>query len=232
MRRARFPLIFSGADDQQDADDQQPRDKKRKSAQPPAVEKSVRTVQTRTKIILQTTKSPAVETAYTEQSPLEQQWRLSSLFGIRNAANPTLDQPLSSVAGIEMDKPGYQEVVRAAKIHEVPVELALRVAKQESRGNCGAKSSGGRARRDAGHAAHRRQARLLEPPAERLPQRRRGRRQGAQAPAPAVGRRHQANLDRLQLRRALHVRPPLEITNGNSQLHQGRDAELEPFRET
>jgi len=141
--QSKVPVIFSGADDQRDADDQQPRDKKRKSAQPPAVEKSVRTVQTRTKIILQTTKSPAVETAYTEQSPLEQQWRLSSLFGIRNAANPTLDQPLSSVAGIEMDKPGYQEVVRAAKIHEVPVELALRVAKQESRGNCGAKSSAG-----------------------------------------------------------------------------------------
>ena len=42
-----------------------------------------------------------------------------------------------------MGKPGYQEVVRAAKIHQVPVHLALRVAKQESRGNCGAKSSAG-----------------------------------------------------------------------------------------
>jgi soluble lytic murein transglycosylase-like protein len=42
-----------------------------------------------------------------------------------------------------MAKPGYQEVIRAARMHQVPVDLALRVAKQESRGNCGAKSSAG-----------------------------------------------------------------------------------------
>ena len=68
---------------------------------------------------------------------------MSSLFGIRNAANPTLSESIPRVSDIEVQKSGYQEVIRAARIHQVPVDLALRVAKQESRGDCGAKSSAG-----------------------------------------------------------------------------------------
>jgi Transglycosylase SLT domain len=131
-----IPFIFSKVDKNQELEDQEPRYKVS------SVDKPRQKLKTRTKIILKTTETKTVETAYVEQTPLEEQWRLSSLFGIRNAAT-TLSQPIPSVSGIEMGKPGYQEVMRAAKIHQVPVDLALRVAKQESRGNCGAKSSAG-----------------------------------------------------------------------------------------
>lgn len=129
-------------DENQELEDQEPRYKKRKKIEVSSVDKPRQKLKARTKIILKTTETKTVETAYIEQTPLEEQWRLSSLFGIRNAAT-TLSQPIPSVSGIEMGKPGYQEVIRAAKIHQVPVDLALRVAKQESRGNCGAKSSAG-----------------------------------------------------------------------------------------
>ena len=138
-----IPFIFSKVDENQELEDQEPRYKKRKKIKVSSVDKPRQKLKTRTKIILKTTETKTVETAYTEQTPLKEQWRLSSLFGIRNAATPTLSQPIPSVSGIEMGKPGYQEVIRAAKIHQVPVDLALRVAKQESRGNCGAKSSAG-----------------------------------------------------------------------------------------
>ena len=138
-----IPFIFSRVDENQELDDQEPRDKKRKKIKVSSVDKPRQKLKTRTKIILKTTETKTVETAYIEQTPLKEQWRLSSLFGVRNAATPTLSQPISSVSGIDMGKPGYQEVIRAAKMHQVPVDLALRVAKQESRGNCGAKSSAG-----------------------------------------------------------------------------------------
>ena len=138
-----IPFIFSKVDEIQELEDQEPRYKKRKEIKVSSVDKPRQKPKTRTKIFLETTQTKTVKTAYTEQTPLKEQWRLSSLFGIRNAATPTLSQSIPSVSGIDMGKPGYQEVVRAAKIHQVPVHLALRVAKQESRGNCGAKSSAG-----------------------------------------------------------------------------------------
>ena len=138
-----IPFIFSRLDENQELDHQEPRDKKRKKIEVSSVDKPKQQLKTRTKIILKTTETKTVETAYTEQTPLKEQWRLSSLFGVRNADTPTLSQPISRVSGIDMAKPGYQEVIRAAKMHQVPVDLALRVAKQESRGNCGAKSSAG-----------------------------------------------------------------------------------------
>ena len=130
-----IPFIFSKVDENQDLKDQKPRSKVA------SVDKPRPTLKTRTKITLKTTETKTVETAYTEQTSLQEQWRLSNLFGIRNAA--TLSQPVARASGIEMEKPGYQEVIRAARIHQVPVDLALRVAKLESRGNCGAKSSAG-----------------------------------------------------------------------------------------
>ena len=130
-----IPFIFSTMDDNQELEDQEPRNKVS------TADKPRQKLKTRTKIILKTTETKTVETAYVEQTPLNEQWRLSSLFGIRSAS--TLSQSIPSVSGIEIGKPGYQEVIRAAKIHQVPVDLALRVAKQESRGNCGAKSSAG-----------------------------------------------------------------------------------------
>jgi Transglycosylase SLT domain len=140
-----IPFIFSKVDENQKLEDQEPLEKKRKKIKVASVDKPRQKLNTRTKIVLKTTETETVETAYSEPTPLREQWRLSSLFGIRNAnaADPTLSQPISGVTGIDMAKPGYQEVVRAAKIHQVPVALALRVAKQESRGDCGAQSSAG-----------------------------------------------------------------------------------------
>lgn len=43
--------------------------------------------------------------------------------------------------GIDLSQPGYKAVVEAAKEHGIPKELALRVAHQESKGKCNAKSS-------------------------------------------------------------------------------------------
>jgi len=138
-----IPFIFSKVDEIQELEVQEPRYKKRKEIKVSSVDKPRQKLETRTKIILKTTETKSVKTAYAEPTPLEEQWRLSSLFGISNAANPPLSQSIPRVSGIEMAKPGYQEVIRAAKIHQVPVDLALRVAKQESRGNCSAKSSAG-----------------------------------------------------------------------------------------
>jgi Transglycosylase SLT domain len=134
-----IPFIFSKVDEKQEPEHQEERKKLKVSS----VEEPRQKLKTRTKITLKTTETKTVETAYVEQAPLEEQWRLSSLFGIRDTATPTLSQRIPSASGIDMAKPGYQEVIRAAKIHQVPVDLALRVAKQESRGNCGAKSSAG-----------------------------------------------------------------------------------------
>jgi hypothetical protein len=138
-----IPFIFSKVDENEELEDQEPRYKNRKKTKVSSVDKPRQKLKSRTKIILKTTETKTIETAYIEQTPLKEQWRLSSLFGIRNAATPTLSQSIPSASGIDMGKTGYQEVIRAAKIHQVPVDLALRVAKQESRGNCGAKSSAG-----------------------------------------------------------------------------------------
>jgi soluble lytic murein transglycosylase-like protein len=126
-----IPVIFSKVDENQEPQDPEPRYKERKKTK------------TRTRIILETRRTKTVETAYAEPTPIEEQWRVSSLFGIRNAATPALSQSISRISDIEMGKSGYQEVIRAAKIHQVPVDLALRVAKQESSGDCGARSSAG-----------------------------------------------------------------------------------------
>jgi Transglycosylase SLT domain len=132
-----IPFIFSKVEENPEPKVQEPRKKVS------SVDKPAQKLKTRTKITLKTTETETVETAYVEQTPLKSQWRLSSLFGIRDAGTSTLSQSIPSMSGVEMAKPGYQEVIRAAKMHQVPVDLALRVAKQESRGNCGAKSSAG-----------------------------------------------------------------------------------------
>ena len=137
-----IPVIFSKVDEIQELEDQEPRSDKRKETKVSA-DRARQKPKAGTKIFLETTQTKTVKTAYTGQTPLEEQWRLSSLFGINNTGTPTLSQSVPRVSGIDMGKPGYQEVVRAARIHQVPVHLALRVAKQESRGNCGAKSSAG-----------------------------------------------------------------------------------------
>jgi hypothetical protein len=137
-----IPFIFSKVDEIQKLEYQEPRDEKRAEIKV-SVDKPGQKPKTRTKIILETKQTKTVKTAYAGQTPLEEQWRVSSLFGIGNAANPTVTQSVPRVSGIELAKPGYQEVIRAARMHQVPVDLALRVAKQESRGNCGAKSPAG-----------------------------------------------------------------------------------------
>jgi Transglycosylase SLT domain len=139
-----MPFIFSRMDEGQVLKDQELRDKKRKKIKVTTVDNLRQKPHTKTQIILKTPETQTIEKAYIEPAPVKEQWRLSSLFGIRNAdGTATLSQPISRVSGIDMAKPGYQEVIRAAKIHQVPVDLALRVAKQESRGNCGAISSAG-----------------------------------------------------------------------------------------
>ena len=135
-----IPFIFTKADDIQKLEYHEPDGEKREEVKVSA-DKSRQKPKTRAKIILETTKSRTVKTAYAGPAPLEEQWRLPSLFGIGNAA--TQSQSVPKVSGIDLAKPGYQEVIRAARMHQVPVDLALRVAKQESRGNCGAKSSAG-----------------------------------------------------------------------------------------
>jgi soluble lytic murein transglycosylase-like protein len=132
-----MPFIFSKLEEKREPVDQA------RPAKVSTVDRLIQKPKVRTKITVETTESRTVEKAYAEDAPLNEQWRLSSLFGIRNSDTPVLSQSVPRVSGIEMAKPGYQEVIRAAKIHQVPVELALRVAKQESRGNCGAKSSAG-----------------------------------------------------------------------------------------
>jgi Transglycosylase SLT domain len=135
-----IPFIFSKVGEIQELEYQEPRDERREEIKVSA-DKPKQKTKTRTKIILETTQTKTVKAAYTGQTPIEDQWRVSSLFGI--AAAPALSQSLPRVSGIDMAKPGYQEVIRAARMHQVPVDLALRVAKQESRGNCGAKSPAG-----------------------------------------------------------------------------------------
>jgi hypothetical protein len=135
-----IPFIFSKLDEIQELEYGEPRDEKREEIKV-SVGKPGQKPKTRTKIILETTKAKTVKTASAGQTPLEEQWRLPSLFGIGSATS--LSQPIPKVSGIDLAKPGYQEVIRAAKMHQVPVDLALRVAKQESRGNCGAKSPAG-----------------------------------------------------------------------------------------
>ena len=85
-----IPFIFSKVDEIQELEDQEPRYKKRKEIKVSSVDKPRQKLKTRTKIILKTTETKTVKTAYTEQTPLEEQWRLSSLFGISNAAPPSI----------------------------------------------------------------------------------------------------------------------------------------------
>ena len=75
-----IPFIFSKVDENEELEDQEPRNKVS------SVDKPRQKLKSRTKIILKTTETKTVETAYIEQTPLKEQWRLSSLFGIRNAA--------------------------------------------------------------------------------------------------------------------------------------------------
>jgi hypothetical protein len=138
-----IPISVIFSNEIQEPERQEPRYDKGKEIIIATGDKPRQKPQARTKIFLETTQTKTVQAGYTGKSSLEEQWRLSSLFGIGNDATPTLSQSIPRVSGIDMGKPGYQEVARAAKIHQVPVHLALRVARQESRGNCGAKSPAG-----------------------------------------------------------------------------------------
>jgi hypothetical protein len=66
---------------------------------------------------------------------------LSSLFS--NEFNGKLTGSVPKATGIDTSKEGYREVIKAAKEEGVPVDLALRVARQESGGNCSATSHAG-----------------------------------------------------------------------------------------
>ena len=86
----------------------------------------------REKIVLQTVSLPGVKTAaaYPTQS-----W-FSGLFTDRD---PPALKALEKT-NVNVNSQGYSEVVRAAKKHGVPVNLALKVAKKESGGVCNATS--------------------------------------------------------------------------------------------
>jgi soluble lytic murein transglycosylase-like protein len=92
----------------------------------------------RTKVVIER----SAELAYAEPQAVPQEkdsgggW-LASLFRRDNYDD------LPKISGIDMDKPGYREVYKAAKEEGVPLNLALRVAKQESGGNCNATSGAG-----------------------------------------------------------------------------------------
>lgn len=62
----------------------------------------------------------------------------AGLFGVSKAS-----AALPAVSGVDLSKPGYAAVKAAAKRHGVDVNLALRIAKQESRGRCSATSHAG-----------------------------------------------------------------------------------------
>jgi len=66
---------------------------------------------------------------------------LSSLFN--SEFNGKISGNIPKAKGIDTSKEGYREVIKAAKEEGVPVDLALRVAKQESGGNCSVTSHAG-----------------------------------------------------------------------------------------
>jgi hypothetical protein len=108
-------------------------DKRRKTDKAETTEEIVADKRSkRTKIVID---RDNVELAYAE--PDSKGGWLSTLF--RNDIQTTVPK----VKGIDMNKEGYQEVAKAAREHGVPVDLALRVARQESGGNCGATSHAG-----------------------------------------------------------------------------------------
>jgi hypothetical protein len=92
----------------------------------------------RTKVVIER----GAELAYAQPEVVPQEkdsgggW-LASLFRSDNYDD------LPKISGIDMNKPGYREVYKAAKEEGVPLNLALRVAKQESGGNCNATSGAG-----------------------------------------------------------------------------------------
>ena len=96
---------------------------------------------TRTKVVIErgaelAYAEPAAAPAATPQETGGGGW-LASLFR-RDGY-----EDLPKISGIDMNKPGYREVYHAAKEEGVPLNLALRVAKQESGGNCNATSRAG-----------------------------------------------------------------------------------------
>lgn len=93
--------------------------------------KAVKKTTKRTKIVIER----GAGLAYAEPET-KQNW-LASLF------NNEFQTTVPKVKGIDMNKEGYREVVKAAREHGVPVDLALRVAKQESGGNCSVTSHAG-----------------------------------------------------------------------------------------
>ena len=67
-----IPFIFSKVDEIQELEVQEPRQKKRKEIKVSSVNKQRQKLETRTKIILETTETKSVKTAYAEQAPLEE----------------------------------------------------------------------------------------------------------------------------------------------------------------
>src|SRR5262245_33161783 len=93
----------------------------------------------RTRVVIERAAVVAYAEPETEPEPqtVSKGGWLASLF-----RRDTYDD-LPKVSGIDTTKPGYQEVIKAAREEGVPLNLALRVAKQESGGNCNATSGAG-----------------------------------------------------------------------------------------
>src|SRR5262249_35776507 len=85
-----IPVIFSKLDENQEVDDPGAPDKQPKKSNASLADEPKQKLRTRTRIILETRRTKTVETAYGEPTPIAEQWRISSLFGIRNAASPAL----------------------------------------------------------------------------------------------------------------------------------------------
>src|SRR5262245_27851211 len=68
-----IPFIFSKVDENQELQDPQPRDKERKKTKVLSVAEPRQKFRTRTRIILETTGTKTVETAYGEPTPIEEQ---------------------------------------------------------------------------------------------------------------------------------------------------------------
>ena len=77
-----------------------------------------------------------IELSYTREE-VNQPGFFAKLFGGLKTKSTTT---LPKVKGVDLNKPGYAAVYAAAKKHGVDPNLALRMAKQESGGNCKARS--------------------------------------------------------------------------------------------
>ena len=157
-----IPFIFSRLDENQELEHQEPRDKKRKKIEVSSVDKPKQQLKTRTKIIVKTTETKTVETAYTRTDPA--QGTVATVLSVRYPQRrhphpiPTYLQcvryrhgetriPGSHTRG--QDAPGASGSGPASGQTGITRQLWCQIISR--RPGC-----------DAGHATHRRQARLLD----------------------------------------------------------------------